>query len=189
MKKTLILLGILPFLIPFNFAYALIDGAYYDTQVMPYNAICANENNYFWVYDQNNLETPLVFHICSFADGLTTFIDAGINAGNYNVIETSDTDPTLSVCYLSPYDVCLASINFVNNSAIQIISETPPPPPATTTATTTGQLFIGGFTYGEVLEVLILLMIFTLLFFSELRKWIFGYRIDGTSKIKTDKDL
>lgn len=58
----------------------------------------------------------------------------------------------------------------------------------TTTATTT-QLFINGFSYGEVLIILILLMIFTLHFFAELKNWLFGQRIENPTKQRYDKDI
>jgi hypothetical protein len=46
-----------------------------------------------------------------------------------------------------------------------------------------------GFTYGEVLIILVLLMIFTITFFSELKQWIFGVRIENPMKNKYNKDL
>ena len=46
-----------------------------------------------------------------------------------------------------------------------------------------------GFTYGEVLIILVLLMIFTQAFFSELKQWFFGVRIENPMKNKYNKDL
>lgn len=46
-----------------------------------------------------------------------------------------------------------------------------------------------GFTYGEVLIILLLLMIFTQAFFSELKQWIFGVRIENPLKNKYNKDV
>jgi len=48
---------------------------------------------------------------------------------------------------------------------------------STVCTTDTTQSFIGGFSYGEVLTILFLLMIFTLLFFAELKKWFFKEKI------------
>jgi hypothetical protein len=48
---------------------------------------------------------------------------------------------------------------------------------------------INGFTYGEVLIVLLLLMIFTLSFFSELKNWLFGVFIENQVKGKYDKTI
>lgn len=60
---------------------------------------------------------------------------------------------------------------------------------STTTCTTeTIQKFVSGFSYGEALIVLILLMIFTISFFSELKIWIFGQRIENPTRSKYNKD-
>ena len=56
-------------------------------------------------------------------------------------------------------------------------------------ATTTEELFIGGFSYGDIIQNLFLLMIFNLLFFAELKKWIFGTKVDGVAKIKSYKNF
>jgi len=45
--------------------------------------------------------------------------------------------------------------------------------------TDTIQSFVGGFSYGEVLIILLLLMIFTLHFFAEIRKWVFKLKINN----------
>jgi len=63
---------------------------------------------------------------------------------------------------------------------------------STTTATSVASSTvstINGFTYGEVLVILILLMIFTQAFFSELKQWFFGVRIENPMKNKYNKDL
>jgi hypothetical protein len=61
---------------------------------------------------------------------------------------------------------------------------------ATTTCTTvTSQQFISGFSYGEALIVLILLMIFTLNFFAEVKNWIFGVWVDNPTRNKYNKDI
>lgn len=46
-----------------------------------------------------------------------------------------------------------------------------------------------GFTYGEIIIILVLLMIFTQAFFSELKQWIFGVRVENPTKNKYNKDL
>lgn len=48
---------------------------------------------------------------------------------------------------------------------------------STVCITETIQNFLGGFSYGEVLQILFLLMIFTLLFFSEIKKWFLKEKI------------
>jgi hypothetical protein len=186
MKKNLILLGILPFLIPFNFAYATVNLDPNDPNFTGYpdggsafDAQCINSIDNFYVYFSKSDTAPqdtggaVACTDYSHWFNWSAFFDQWYREGG--AIYLLEVAPTTDCTGLS-YNDC---INYTP----------PPPPPATTTATTTGQLFIGGFTYGEVLEILILLMIFTLLFFSELRKWLFGYRIDGTTKIKSDKDL
>jgi len=50
---------------------------------------------------------------------------------------------------------------------------------STICTTDTIQNFVGGFSYGEVLIILLLLMIFTLFFFTELKKWFFKDRINN----------
>jgi hypothetical protein len=55
---------------------------------------------------------------------------------------------------------------------------------STVCLTDTTQNFVGGFSYGEVITITILLMIITLLFFSEIKKWIFGTKISNSIKIK-----
>jgi hypothetical protein len=57
------------------------------------------------------------------------------------------------------------------------------------TATSSVILTRNGFTYGEVLIILVLLMIFTVTFFSELKQWIFGVRVENPIKNKYNKDL
>ena len=44
---------------------------------------------------------------------------------------------------------------------------------STSTATSSAQIVVGGFTYGEVFQIFLLLLIFSLLFFSEVRNVIF----------------
>ena len=46
----------------------------------------------------------------------------------------------------------------------------------------------GGFTYGEIFTIFLLLMLFTMQFFSILQRWIFGVRIENTVRFKYDKD-
>jgi hypothetical protein len=59
----------------------------------------------------------------------------------------------------------------------------------TTINTNAGISTINGFTYGEVILVLVLIMIFTITFFAELKQWIFGVRIENPMKNKYNKDL
>jgi len=44
-----------------------------------------------------------------------------------------------------------------------------------------------GFTYGESLIILILLMFFTLFFFDRLKNWLFGQKIESPVKMKYEK--
>lgn len=53
----------------------------------------------------------------------------------------------------------------------------------------TVQKEIGGFTYGEVLIILLLIMIFSLSFFAELRVWLLNNRIDNFPKNKYNKEI
>ena len=46
-----------------------------------------------------------------------------------------------------------------------------------------------GFSYGEVMIILVLLMIFTQLFFSALKEWIFGVRVENPMKNKYNKEI
>lgn len=61
---------------------------------------------------------------------------------------------------------------------------------ASTTVCTieTIQKFVSGFSYGEALIILILLMIFTITFFSELKIWLFGQRVENPTKNRYNKD-
>jgi hypothetical protein len=63
---------------------------------------------------------------------------------------------------------------------------------ATTTCEVVGSstvcaTFTNGFTYGDSLIILILLMILTISFFDTLKNWLVGQKIDGTVKYKYDK--
>lgn len=60
-------------------------------------------------------------------------------------------------------------------------------PSTSTPATTTTQFFIAGFSYGEILIILILIMIFSLIFFDTLKNWILGQKIEQPVKMKYDK--
>lgn len=61
---------------------------------------------------------------------------------------------------------------------------------ATSTATTTISIStISGFTYGEVMTIFLLLLLFTITFFAELKKWIFGQKVENQAKLKYDKDI
>lgn len=40
----------------------------------------------------------------------------------------------------------------------------------------TAQYFVSGFSYGEIIIILYLIMIFTLLFFAKIKDWIFGIK-------------
>lgn len=44
-----------------------------------------------------------------------------------------------------------------------------------------------GFTYGEILTIFLLLMLFTMLFFNILQRWIFGVRIENPTSFRYDK--
>jgi len=46
----------------------------------------------------------------------------------------------------------------------------------------TAQYFISGFSFGEVLIILILLMFFSAFFFNALKTWIFGVKIEKADK-------
>lgn len=46
-----------------------------------------------------------------------------------------------------------------------------------------------GFTYGEILTIFLLLMIFTMQFFNILQRWIFGVRIENPTSFRYDKNL
>lgn len=50
---------------------------------------------------------------------------------------------------------------------------------STVCTTETIQHFINGFSYGEVLIILLLLMIFTLSFFAEIKRWFFKEKINN----------
>jgi hypothetical protein len=44
-----------------------------------------------------------------------------------------------------------------------------------------------GFTYGESMQILILLMFFVAFFFDRLKVWLIGTKIQGTVKYKYEK--
>jgi hypothetical protein len=60
------------------------------------------------------------------------------------------------------------------------ISITTPPPIASTT-----ELYISGFSYGDIMIITLLIIIFTNLFFKTIKEWIFGTKIEGTINTKT----
>jgi hypothetical protein len=60
---------------------------------------------------------------------------------------------------------------------------------STICTTETIQNFVGGFSYGEILMILILLMIFSLKFFAELKLWIFGQKVENPMKNKYNLDI
>lgn len=106
-----------------------------------------------------------------YGDGINTFYTG---SNNY-------TTPTTWGTPSGPYNQSQSI--YIDYS---LASTTTPPTATTTTATAA---IISGFTYGETLQILLLLMIFILLFFSTLKTWIFGHRVEGTTKIKSDKNL
>jgi len=57
------------------------------------------------------------------------------------------------------------------------------------TISTTTPIAINGFTYGEILIVFMLLLMFSLSFFSELKNWLFGVYVENQTKNKYDKTL
>jgi hypothetical protein len=59
----------------------------------------------------------------------------------------------------------------------------------TSIISTSTVLINSGFTYGDVLTILLLIMIFTTIFFSQLKQWLFGVRIENPMKNKYNKDL
>jgi hypothetical protein len=175
LKKILILLI---FLIPFNFCYATTNLDPNDPNFTGYpdgnsvfNAQCTTTDNYFYIYfsqtegiaQSSAIQCQGENHWGSWQDFYDTYAGQG-------VMFLLEVPPDHPDCSSLTYSECIG---------------TPPPPaPATTT-----QMFISGFTYGEALQVLLLLMIFILLFFSTLKTWIFGHRAEGTTKIKSDKNL
>ena len=55
--------------------------------------------------------------------------------------------------------------------------------------TTNGIAMKQGFTYGEVIIIFVLLLIFTNMFFSELKQFLFGVRLENPMRNKYNKDL
>ena len=53
--------------------------------------------------------------------------------------------------------------------------------------TTPENTAINGFSYGDIMTIMILLFIFCLLFFNLIKEWVFGVKIDGVAKIRSDK--
>jgi hypothetical protein len=177
MKKYLLIP--LFFLFSFNFVYATIILDPNDPNFLGYpdgnsvfNAQCDNNNDFFYVYfsktegiaQSSAIQCPGNGHFNTWQDYYDTY--AGIG--------------TTYLLEVSPGIEC-SSLTYVE---CQNANNPPPPPPATTTATTT-QLFIGGFSYGEIMQTLILLMILILLFFAIIKQWIFGDKVEG--RIKIDK--
>ena len=60
---------------------------------------------------------------------------------------------------------------------------------STICTTETIQNFVGGYSYGEVFIILILLMIFTLIFFDKIKLWVFGIKVENSVRIKYKNDL
>jgi hypothetical protein len=69
--------------------------------------------------------------------------------------------------------------SFVLTYVNRDISIGTPPPTASTT-----QLFINGFSYGEVISIMLLVFIFTAVFFKILKEWIFGMKTEGITNVK-----
>lgn len=72
------------------------------------------------------------------------------------------------------------------DSAAFIITYVPRDISSSTNASTS-QLFINGFSYGEVLTIMLLIFIFSAVFFSTLKNWIFGVKNDGIMRVISDK--
>lgn len=51
----------------------------------------------------------------------------------------------------------------------------------------TTPLYLNGFSYGDIITIMLLVFIFTLLFFKTLKEWILGTKVDGASAIKIEK--
>lgn len=49
-------------------------------------------------------------------------------------------------------------------------------------ATTTSPAISNGFTYGEVLQILFLILIFTLIFFKTIKEWVIGTKVENPPK-------
>jgi hypothetical protein len=54
-------------------------------------------------------------------------------------------------------------------------------------AASTTPFYSNGFSYGDIVSIMFLILIFTLLFFDVLKNWILGHKIDGVVKIRSDK--
>ena len=50
---------------------------------------------------------------------------------------------------------------------------------------TTSENFINGFSYGSVITSMLLIFIFTLMFFKTIKEWIFGMKVEGVANTKT----
>lgn len=57
------------------------------------------------------------------------------------------------------------------------------------TVSTTTPMVVNGFTYGEILIIFVLLLMFSLSFFSELKNWLFGVYVENQPKNKYDKTI
>jgi hypothetical protein len=51
----------------------------------------------------------------------------------------------------------------------------------------TTPFYANGFSYGDIVSIMLLLSIFTILFFKTLKEWLLGTKIDGASAIKIEK--
>ena len=49
----------------------------------------------------------------------------------------------------------------------------------------TSELFINGFSYGDVMTIMLLIFIFTAIFFKTMKEWIFGTKVEGVANTKT----
>lgn len=81
-----------------------------------------------------------------------------------------DKNSTILITYV-PYNLALKS-----TSTVPVIIDN-------------GVTVSQGFTYGEIMIILVLLMIFTQLFFSGLKEWIFGVKVENPLKNRYNKDL
>lgn len=100
------------------------------------------------------------------------FIAQDMNIATTSAVTFTKLDTTVSTVNVTyvPYDLTTISTT-------------------TTSTTTTTISTIEGFSYGDIMVIMFLIMIFTLLFFSELKKWIFGVRTENPMKNKYNKDF
>jgi hypothetical protein len=146
-----------------------------NTRTVLYGSISCNSTGDYHIIKGSTVTQP----------NQNNIIDGELSADFYRFTRTI-IEPNTPVYYnkQSDNDKCTFNILYVDYDLTQVATST-----QIVVDNTSGVSLSQGFTYGEILIIFILILIFTQLFFSGLKEWIFGVRIENPMKNKYNKDL